>query len=118
MRRVGRLGLPALGVPVPRTLSSGAPGVCAFMAAHAAIAAALHQSVDRRLRRQVTGCGAASVKSPDVQAVNTMLGNLKTAVSGTHHAVGFAKYSHRYLAQVQYVFNRRLNLRTSLRRLI
>ena len=47
-----------------------------------------------------------------------MLGNLKTAFSGTHHAFGFAKYSHRYLAQVQYLFNRRFNLRTILPRLI
>ena len=58
----------------------------------------------------VTGGGAASVESPDFQAVNIALGNLKTAFSGTYHAFGFAKYSHRYLAQVQYLFNRRFNL--------
>ena len=50
-------------------------------------------------------------KSPDFQAVSIVLGNLKTAFSGMHHAFGFAKYSHRYLAQVQYLFNRRFNLR-------
>ena len=47
-----------------------------------------------------------------------MLGNLKPPVSSTHHAVGFAKYSHRYLAQVQYLINRRCNLQTILPRLI
>ena len=68
--------------------------------------------------RHITGGGAASAKSPDFQAVNIVLGNLKTAFSGTYHAFGFAKYSHRYLAQVQYLFNRRFNLRTILPRLI
>ena len=67
---------------------------------------------------RITGGGAASIKSPDFQAVNIVLGNLKSSASGTHHAFGFAKSSHRYLAQVQYLINRRLNLRTSLPRLI
>jgi len=65
----------------------------------------------------VTGGGAACVKRPEFLAVNTVLGNLKTAFSGTYHAFGFAKYGHRYLAQVQYLFNRRFNLRTILVRL-
>ena len=65
----------------------------------------------------VTGGGAACVKLPQFKAVNTILGNLKTALAGTYHAFGFAKYAHRYLAQVQYLFNRRFNLRTILTRL-
>ena len=65
----------------------------------------------------VTGGGAASVKLPQFKAVNTVLGNLKTALAGTYHAFGFAKYAHRYLAQVQYLFNRRFNLRSMLMRL-
>ena len=65
----------------------------------------------------VTGGGAACVKLPQFKAVNTVLGNLKTALAGTYHAFGFAKYAHRYLAQVQYLFNRRFNLRTILTRL-
>ena len=32
---------------------------------------------------------------PKYLAVNTGLGNLKTAYAGTHHAFGFAKYAHR-----------------------
>lgn len=65
----------------------------------------------------MTGGGAACVKLPQFKAVNTILGNLKTALAGTCHAFGFAKYAHRYLAQVQYQFNRRFNLRTILTRL-
>ena len=65
----------------------------------------------------VTGGGAASVKLPQFKAVNTVLGNLNTALTGAYHAFGFSKYAHRYLAQVQYLFNRRLNLRTILAQL-
>ena len=39
--------------------------------------------------------------------LNVVLGNLKTALSGTHHASKFAKYAQRYLADAQYRFNRR-----------
>ena len=66
----------------------------------------------------ITGGGAASVKHPEFLAVNTVLGNLKTAFAGTYHSFEFAKYSHRYLAQVQYLFNRRFDLRAILTRLI
>jgi ribosomal protein L37AE/L43A len=69
-------------------------------------------------RRIVTGGGSASAKLPQFTAVNTVLGNLKTAFNGTYHAFGFAKYAHRYLGAVQYLFNRRFNLRTILSRLL
>ena len=65
----------------------------------------------------VTGGGTASVSSPDFVAVNTVLGNIKTSLSGTYHAFGFRKYAHRYLSQVQYLFNRRFDLRAILGRL-
>jgi transposase-like protein len=65
----------------------------------------------------VTGGGAASVKHPSFLAVNTALGNIKTSLSGTYHAFGFRKYAHRYLGQVQYLFNRRFDLREVLERL-
>lgn len=67
--------------------------------------------------QHVTGGGAASAKHPSFLAVNTILGNLKTALAGTYHAFGFVKYAHRYLAQVQYLFNRRYDLRAILMRL-
>lgn len=66
----------------------------------------------------VTGGGKASAKLPQFKAVNTLLGNLKTALSGTYHAFNFVKYAHRYLAEVQYRFNRRFNLASILARLL
>jgi ribosomal protein L37AE/L43A len=68
--------------------------------------------------RIVTGGGKASVKLPQFKAVNTLLGNLKTAISGTYHAFDFTKYAHRYLAEFQYRFNRRFNMRILLPRLL
>ena len=68
--------------------------------------------------RHVTGGGKASAKLPHFKAVNTVLSNLKTALAGTYHAVKFAKYAHRYLAEVQYRFNRRFDLSSILRRLV
>lgn len=65
----------------------------------------------------VTGGGAASSKHPSFLAVNTVLSNLKTALAGTYHAFGFEKYADRYLAHVQYLFNRRYDLRAILGRL-
>lgn len=66
----------------------------------------------------VTGSGRASVEHPEFQWVNVMLGNLKTAINGTYHAFKFAKYAPRYLADFQYRFNRRYDLRSILPRLI
>ena len=68
--------------------------------------------------RTVTGGGKASVEFEQFHAVNTLLGNLKTALTGTYHAVKFGKYAARYLAEVQYRFNRRYDLRSILGRLI
>ncbi len=65
----------------------------------------------------VTGGGASSAKHPSFRAVNTALGNIKTSLSGTYHAFAFKKYGQRYLGQIQYIFNRRYNLRTILLRL-
>jgi hypothetical protein len=49
---------------------------------------------------------------------NTILSNLKTAISGTYHSFKFKKYAHRYLAEAQYRFNRRFDLSTMLPRLL
>ena len=68
--------------------------------------------------RVVTGGGAASVRLPQFKAINTVLGNLKTALKGTYHAFDFTKYAHRYLAEAQYRFNRRFNLAAILARLL
>lgn len=68
--------------------------------------------------RIVTGGGKASAKLPQFKAVNTLLGNLKSAISGTYHAFDFAKYAHRYLAEFQYRFNRRFDMRAIFTRLL
>ena len=68
--------------------------------------------------REVTGGGKASAKLPKFNAVNTVLGNLKTALAGTYHSFHFAKYAHRYLAEAQYRFNRRFDLAAILPRLL
>jgi hypothetical protein len=51
---------------------------------------------------------------PQFKWVHTLLGNLKTAITGTYHAFDFAKYAHRYLAEFQFRFNHRFNMKTIL----
>jgi len=76
------------------------------------------QIVGAEHERVVTGSGKASAELPQFRAVNTYLGNLKRALGGTYHAFDFAKYAHRYLAEAQYRFNRRFDLRSILARMI
>ena len=47
---------------------------------------------------------------PEFQWINTILGNLKTSLSGCYHAFDFQKYAARYLAAFCYRFNRRFDL--------
>jgi hypothetical protein len=68
--------------------------------------------------RIVVGSGRQAAQHPEFRWVNTVLGNLKTAICGTYHAFNFRKYAARYLAEVGYRFNRRFDLGTILRRLI
>ncbi len=55
---------------------------------------------------------------PEFKWVNTILGNLKTSLSGCYHAFDFQKYAASYLAAFCYRFNRRFNLRTLHQRLL
>jgi hypothetical protein len=55
---------------------------------------------------------------PSFDWINTVLGNLKTSISGTYHSFDFAKYGYRYLSEIQYRFNRRFDLTTILSRLL
>ena len=55
---------------------------------------------------------------PEFAWINTLLGNLKTSLSGAYHAFDFAKYGTRYLAAFAYRFNRRFNLETLPARLL
>lgn len=58
----------------------------------------------------VVGTGRKAAQHPRLRWVNTILSNLKTSLSGTHHALKFAKYGPRYLVAHQYRFNRRFDL--------
>ena len=55
---------------------------------------------------------------PDFLWINTILGNLKTSLSGAYHAFDFAKYAPRYLAAFAYRFNRRFRLESLPMRLL
>ena len=58
----------------------------------------------------LTGGGKHGVKHPCLHWINTLLSNLKTSLSGTHHAVKFSKYASRYLHAHAYRFNRRIHM--------
>lgn len=64
----------------------------------------------------VCGGGRASVEEPEFYWVNTVLGNLKSALRSTYHSIK-PKYAQRYLSEFQYRFNRRFDLRALIPRL-
>ena len=55
---------------------------------------------------------------PELQWINTVLGNLKTSLSGSYHSFGFKKYAEQYLGAFAYRFNRRFDLKTLAKRLL
>jgi hypothetical protein len=55
---------------------------------------------------------------PEFQWINTVLGNLKTSLTGSYHAFDFQKYAARYLAAFAYRFNRRFDLKALNSRLL
>lgn len=55
---------------------------------------------------------------PELQWVNTVLGNLKTSLSGAYHGFAFRKYAAQYLGAFAYRFNRRFDLSTLHERLV
>lgn len=67
-------------------------------------------------QRMVTRAVVPALKMPAFRWVNTVLGNLKTAITGTFKSVR-RKYAPRYLAEFQYRFNRRSRLPDMLDRL-
>ena len=92
-----------------------APGCTVFsdgLACFAAVTQAecAHQSivVDGRKPKDV----------PELQWINTVLGNLKTGLSGSYHSFGFRKYAQQYLGTFAYRFNHRFNLKTLPQRLL
>lgn len=57
----------------------------------------------------VTGSGRASAQHPVFKRVNTLPGNVQSALTGTFHAFNL-KHAPRYLAELEYRFNRRFDL--------
>jgi len=57
----------------------------------------------------VCGGGRASVEEPEFYWVNTILGNLKSALRSSYHSFQ-PKYAQRYLSEFAYRFNRRFDL--------
>jgi len=66
----------------------------------------------------IVAAGRKPRELPDFLWINTILGNLKTSLSGAYHAFDFAKYGHRYLAAFSYRFNRRVHLKSLPMRLL
>ena len=60
--------------------------------------------------------GRKGVEHPSFKWVNTMLGNVKNAITGTFHSVSL-KHVPRYLAEFEYRFNRRYRLDDMIERL-
>lgn len=69
-------------------------------------------------QQHIVGKGNKSTKMECFTWINTILGNLKTAITGTYHSFDFKKYPHRYLGEYQYRFNRRFDLAAMLPRLL
>lgn len=63
----------------------------------------------------VTGGGAQSVTKKEFTWVNTTIGNVKNAITGTYHSIN-PKHLPRYLAEFCYRFNRRFQLEDMLPR--
>lgn len=93
---------------VPSTLVVS-DGLWCFQAVEAA--GCLHQ-------REIVGKERKTTDMECFNWINTVLGNLKNAITGTYHAFDFEKYAHRYLGEFQYRFNRRFNLAGMLKRLL
>ena len=85
---------------MPDVTGQCCPGLACFHGVTAAGCA--HEKI-------VVGSGRASVQRPEFRWVNTILGNIKTALRGTYHAIR-PKYAQRYLSEFEYRFNRRFDL--------
>jgi transposase-like protein len=64
----------------------------------------------------VTGSGQQAARWAPFRWVNTVLGNIKTAIAGTYHHVS-AKHAQSYLTSFAYRFNRRFQLDSIVERL-
>lgn len=67
--------------------------------------------------RHVTGGGRASVENPEFNWVNTVLGNVKNAITGCYHAIR-GQHAPRYPAEFEYRFNRCYDLKAMIPRFL
>lgn len=93
-------------------LSDGSLVVSDGLACFSAVkeAGCVHQSI-------VTGGGVACITLTEFTWVNTMIGNIKNAITGTYHSINH-QHLPRYLAEFCYRFNRRFQLEDMLPRFI
>ncbi len=70
------------------------------------------------MHRPTVMAGRKPREVPEFKWINTVLGNLKTSLSGCYHAFAFQKYAARYLAAFCYRFNRRFDLHALQQRLL
>lgn len=68
--------------------------------------------------RHVVGYGKQAVKNLAFRWGNTAPSNLKTEMSETYQAFNFGKYADRYLAEMQYRFDRHVDLYFILQRFL
>ena len=64
----------------------------------------------------ITGAGRKAALNPAFKWVNTTLGNIKSAITGTYRTIR-DKHVPRYLAEFEYRFNRRYDLAAMMPRL-
>lgn len=63
-----------------------------------------------------TGLGSAAAHAPAFKSINTALGNIKAAITGTYRATS-SKHMPHYLAEFEYRFSRRYDLAAMIPRL-
>ncbi len=111
LRRVAGLSKAAIEMLAGTAIDPGAHVISDGLACFAAVTSVgcVHTPVR-------TGSGPQAAKKPAFKWVNTILGNIKSALVGTHRAVR-AKHVPRYLAEFEYRFNRRYRLEAMIPRL-
>jgi ISXO2-like transposase domain/Transposase zinc-ribbon domain len=111
LRRVSGFCGRAISGFAKRSLDPGCEVISDGLACFAAVAeAGCRHEVVR------TGSGAAAARTPAFKWVNTALGNIKAAITGTYRSIS-RKHVPRYLAEFEYRFNRRYDLAAMMPRL-
>ena len=104
LKRIARFKRKRIKSLAKRVVAAGATVVSDGLSSFRGIADAglTHQVV-------VTGKGYRAAKNPAFTALNTILGNIKSAIVGTYRAVR-RKHVSRYLAEFEWRFNQRTSL--------